>query len=37
MLKGWGLSKIWIDIVALLALAVFFLTMATLSLRRRKD
>ena len=37
MLKGWGLSRIWIDVVALLALAAFFLALAVLSLRRRKD
>lgn len=37
MLKGWGMGKIWIDIVALVAMAAFFLTLAVLSLRTRKD
>jgi ABC-2 type transport system permease protein len=37
MLKGWGISGIWIDIVALLAMAVFFLAMAVWSLKARKD
>ncbi len=37
MLKGYGIEKIWIDIIALLAMAAFFLTLAVLSLRTRKD
>jgi ABC-2 type transport system permease protein len=37
MLKGWGIGKIWVDIVALLAMAAFFLTLAVLSLKTRKD
>jgi ABC-2 type transport system permease protein len=37
MLKGWGIGKIWIDIVALLAMAAFFLAMAVWSLKVRKD
>jgi len=37
MLKGWGIGKIWIDIVALLVMAAFFLTLAVLSLKTRKD
>lgn len=37
MLKGYGIEKIWIDIVALLAMAAIFLTLAVLSLRTRKD
>ncbi|MDD3718971.1 MAG: ABC transporter permease [Actinomycetota bacterium] len=37
MLKGWGMGKIWIDIVALVAMAAFFLFLAVLSLRTRKD
>ncbi|MBN2028118.1 MAG: ABC transporter permease [Actinobacteria bacterium] len=37
MLKGFGIGKIWIDIVALLAMAAFFLTLAVLSLKTRKD
>ncbi|MBU1670780.1 MAG: ABC transporter permease [Actinobacteria bacterium] len=37
MLKGWGVSEIWIDIVALLAMAAFFLTLAVFSLKTRKD
>ncbi|MEW6553785.1 MAG: ABC transporter permease [Actinomycetota bacterium] len=37
MLKGYGIGKIWIDIVALLAMAAIFLTLAVLSLRTRKD
>jgi ABC-2 type transport system permease protein len=36
MLKGYGIGKIWIDIVALLAMAAFFLTLAVLSLKTRK-
>lgn len=37
MLKGFGIGQIWIDIIALLALAAFFLTLAVLSLKTRKD
>lgn len=37
MLRGWGIGKIWIDIAALLAMAAFFLALAVLSLRTRKD
>jgi ABC-2 type transport system permease protein len=37
MLKGFGIGKIWIDIIALLAMAAFFLTLAVLSLKTRKD
>jgi ABC-2 type transport system permease protein len=37
MLRGWGISKIWIDIVALLALAAFFLVLAVWSLKAGKD
>jgi len=37
LLKGWGLSKIWPDILALLLFAVLFLILATLSLKKRKD
>ncbi|RJP33133.1 MAG: ABC transporter permease [Actinobacteria bacterium] len=37
MLKGYGIGKIWIDIVALLAMAAVFLTLAVWSLRTRKD
>ena len=37
MLKGYGIGKIWIDIVVLLAMAAFFLTLAVLSLKTRKD
>ncbi|MBU7022871.1 MAG: ABC transporter permease [Theionarchaea archaeon] len=36
MLRGWGLEKIWIDIVALVGLASLFLMLAMLSLRRRE-
>lgn len=36
MLKGWGLDKIWIDILALLGFAVAFLALATWTLKRRK-
>jgi ABC-2 type transport system permease protein len=36
MLKGYGIGKIWIDIVALLAMAAIFLTLAVMSLRTRK-
>jgi len=37
MLKGWGIEKIWIDFLALVIMAAFFLTLAVLSLRTRKD
>jgi ABC-2 type transport system permease protein len=37
MLKGYGIGKIWIDIVALLVMAAFFLTLAVWSLKTRKD
>jgi ABC-2 type transport system permease protein len=37
MLKGWGISSIWIDIVALMAMALFFLALAVWSLKVRKD
>ncbi len=36
MLKGWGISQIWVDIVALLAFAAVFLSLATASLKVRK-
>jgi ABC-2 type transport system permease protein len=36
MLRGWGLGRIWVDIVALLAFAAVFLTLATQSLKVRK-
>jgi ABC-2 type transport system permease protein len=36
MLKGWGISRVWVDIVALLAFAVAFLVLATESLKARK-
>jgi ABC-2 type transport system permease protein len=36
MLRGWGLSRIWVDIVALLAFAVVFLALAAQSLKVRK-
>jgi ABC-2 type transport system permease protein len=36
MLRGWGIGKIWIDILALLAFAAAFLFLATLLLKRRK-
>jgi len=35
MLKGWGLDRIWPDIVALLIFAILFLALATWSLKRR--
>jgi ABC-2 type transport system permease protein len=37
MLKGYGIGKIWIDLVALLAMAAFFLAMAVWSMKVRKD
>jgi ABC-2 type transport system permease protein len=37
MLKGWGLGKIWLDLLALTLMAGIFLTLAVLSLRTRKD
>jgi ABC-2 type transport system permease protein len=36
MLKGWGISRVWVDIVALLAFAAAFLVMAAESLKARK-
>ncbi len=36
MLKGWGIGRIWIDIVALLAFAVAFLVLAAESLKARR-
>ena len=35
MVKGWGLDKVWVDIVALIGFASVFLTMSVLSLKRR--
>jgi len=35
MLKGWGLDRIWPDIVALLIFAILFLALGTWSLKRR--
>jgi ABC-2 type transport system permease protein len=37
LLKGWGFTKIWPDILALILFAVLFLLLATLSLKKRKD
>ena len=37
ILKGWGLDKIWVDVVVLVAFAALFLVMAALSLKRKKD
>ena len=37
MLKGWGVGKIWPDLLALTLLAALFLSLAVLSLRVRKD
>lgn len=37
LLKGWGLSQILPDILALVLFAVLFLILATLSLKKRKD
>ncbi len=37
VLRGWGLDKIWMDIVALLVFASVFLTIAVWSLKRRKE
>jgi ABC-2 type transport system permease protein len=37
LLKGWGIDKIWFDILALLLFAVLFLVLATYSLKTRKD
>ncbi len=36
MLKGWGLTNIWVDVVALLAFAVVFLALAVWSLKLRR-
>lgn len=37
MLKGWGLSQIWLDYLALAAFAAAFLGLAVLLLKRRKN
>jgi ABC-2 type transport system permease protein len=37
LLKGWGVDKIWPDILVLVLFAVLFLTLATWSLKIRKD
>ncbi len=37
MLKGWGVGKIWLDLLALTLMAALFLSLAVLSLRTRKD
>ena len=36
-LKGWGISKVWPDILALILFAALFLILATWSLKIRKD
>jgi ABC-2 type transport system permease protein len=36
MLRGWGLDKVWLDIVALLGFAVVFLGLAMVTLRMRR-
>jgi ABC-2 type transport system permease protein len=36
ILRGWGLDKIYPDVVALLIFASVFLVLATLLLRRRE-
>jgi len=35
MVRGWGLDKVWVDIVALIGFASVFLTISVLSLKRR--
>jgi ABC-2 type transport system permease protein len=35
MIRGWGLSNIWLHVLALLVFIALFLTLATLSLRRK--
>jgi ABC-2 type transport system permease protein len=35
MLKGWGFAQIWSDFLALILFAVFFLLLATWSLKRK--
>ena len=37
MLKGWGLEKIWLDLLVLVIFAILFLVLAVWSLRRRKE
>ena len=37
MLKGWGLSRIWPDLLALVLFAILFLVLAVWSLRRGKQ
>jgi ABC-2 type transport system permease protein len=37
MLKGWGLDKIWIDLLALIIFAIVFMVLAVYSLRRGKQ
>ena len=36
MLRGWGIGEIWVDLVAFLAFAVFFLSLAIWSLKRSR-
>jgi len=36
-LKGWGIDKIWLDVVALLIFAVAFLLLAILLLKKRRN
>ena len=36
MLKGWGVGKIWLDLLALTLMAALFLSLAVLSLRTRR-
>jgi ABC-2 type transport system permease protein len=36
MLRGWGLNKIWLDLVALVIFALVFMGLAAYSLRRGK-
>jgi ABC-2 type transport system permease protein len=35
MIRGWGLDQVWVHVVALLVFIAAFLTLATLSLKRR--
>ncbi|MDD1721260.1 MAG: ABC transporter permease [Euryarchaeota archaeon] len=36
MMRGWGLSMIWVDIVALLVFAITFLVLAVIMLKKRE-
>jgi ABC-2 type transport system permease protein len=37
MLRGWGLDKIWLDVLVLFIFGAVFLTLATWLLKRKRD